>query len=647
MRKRALYITAFLGLSFLSILTAYVVLFEPAIKDLTGTQITVFRPENELKDTQNGRDILRIRKTLDTSTLETEQALQAFDAKTKPSLTPTEAAFRLFTLRSLAKDKKEYQLAKEYTQKLNQLSEQEDLTWLTLVMMIDESTNLARRGEIQQGTKLINQAIRLATERHILYLLPKAHNTAGFLSNADNQLMDAQRHFMLGIDVSKRIGDEKLLGTFYNNLGLLYLHIENWEKALEFMGKARTVAPQRSRERNGLLQLIHLNEAYVYYKLNNAEKLRESYDASLKYYDEKTANPRRKILQIKGETLLHLSSKQYLKTVETSSRCLAAPEIFELPIQQGQCQLIKSKALQELGHLQKALYNVDDSIATFSSINHKRWLIRAYEQKADILELLGKVDDALAMYKQYYEQDKQHLLSKVYDLEHAFVTQHIRQEKDLLNIQNQLGAAQLAKEKLRFQIACTWILIAVIAIIYAFRRTSHIKSENKELHDLSYIDELTKLHNRRHYQRQLTSDDILSREQQYQIALFDLDNFKSVNDTFGHDVGDEVLIETAKRLSGLVSGTELLIRWGGEEFLVLIRSDDHLKTRINAMLKCINSEAFLTQAGALDITVSIGVSKPAVPNELCDSDDSFRKADQNLYEAKRSGKNRAVFPKRE
>ncbi|KJY79798.1 tetratricopeptide repeat-containing diguanylate cyclase [Vibrio nigripulchritudo] len=644
MRKSVLFFLACIGLVILSVLTAYVVLFEPSIKDIRGAQVKAFNPEDTLANTENGREILRIRKLLDASPKDAQAEMVAFDKNSKATLTPTENAYRLFTLRSIASDKNEPEVANEYTQKLYQLAETEDLPWLTLVMMIDKSTNLARKGEIQDATKLINEAIKYGTERHILYLLPKAHNTAGFLSNADNQLMDAQRHFLLGIQVSKRIGDDKLLGTFYNNLGLLYLHIEKWDKALDFMEKARKAPTPPGRDLNSLHQVIHLNEAYIYYQLNNLEKLRESFEAASRYYDEKTSRPRHNILQIKGETLLYIANKQYDKTIEAAERCLDAPKIFELPIQQGQCQLIKSKALLEQNQYQKALYGVEDSIATFSSINHKRWLIKAYEQKADILEALGDTDRALTMYKQYYKQDKAHLLSQVYDLEHAFVTQHIRQEKELLNIENKLAAAQLAKEKLRFQIACTWILIAAITIIYAFRKTSHVQNKNAELQNLSFVDELTTLHNRRYYTQQLETCQEIDGEIGYRIALFDLDNFKSVNDTYGHDVGDEVLVETASRLKELVSNTEMLIRWGGEEFLVLMRDDEHIGTRVDAMLDAIGLTAFSTQAGPLNITASIGVSPVALPASLAQDDGFFRKADQNLYEAKRSGKNRAIFP---
>lgn len=647
MKKGVLFFISCSGLMLLSVLTVYVIFFEPSIQNLSNTQIKVYHPKNELAKTETGRKIVEITNLLESRPKEGQQALLAFEKTIENEISALESTYFTLAQRINAINNKDSALTKSINLRLEELSDNRNLYWLKIQLLIEKSSEISRQGNLATASKLIRQAISESKRHHFLFLLPSAYNVAGYISNAENLLMDAQTYFMKGIEVSNRIGDTSYLIRFYNNIGILYLHIEKWTKALEYLDKAQHSPIPYGLEANRVLQVIHLNKAFIYSKLNDLENMTASYEESLKYYDDRHANPNLKTLKLKGDTQYYVFSKQYKQAINAANTCSQYSESFKYPLQLGQCQIQKAEAQLKLGDYQEALYTIEDTIVTFSSINHKRWLIKAYEKKADILEALGETGKALLMYKQYYEQDKNHLLSKVYDLEHAFVTQHMRQEQDLLNVQNQLGAAQLAKEKLRFQIACTWIFIALIFIIFALRKASLIKNENKELHDLSYIDELTKLHNRRHYQRQLSSDDILSREQHYQIALFDLDNFKSVNDTFGHDVGDEVLTETAKRLSGLVSGAELLIRWGGEEFLVLMRSDDHIETRINAMLKCINSEAFLTQAGALDITVSIGVSKPALPSKLCDSDDSFRKADQNLYEAKRSGKNRAVFPKSE
>ncbi|CCN34672.1 conserved exported hypothetical protein [Vibrio nigripulchritudo SO65] len=644
MRKSVLFFLACVGLVILSVLTAYVVLFEPSIRNLDGVNIKAYHPHDELESTQNGKALLDIIQVLESSVQDAERQLAEFDKSFSNDLAPNEAVQRLLILRIIATENGNNELTKQYTAQLERLSSNDHLLWLKIQLMIEESDYIGRRGKTHEATQIINKAINLANEHAFHFLLPRAHNVAGFLSNADNQLMEAQRHFMSGINVSNKIGDTSYLVRFYNNIGLLYLHIEKWNKALEFLDKALNAPIPSSLDENYLLQVLYLNKTYIYTQMNDVDNARDSYRTSLQYYDAAKASPRLKLIKLKGDARYNLFVGKYSDAIEAAEQCIHTHKAFDYPLQQGQCQLLKAKSLLKQEDFSSALAAIEDSIVTFSSISHKRWLIRSYKQKAIILDALGNKPDALKMYKRYYEQEKNQLLSQVYDLEHAFVTQHIRQEKELLNIENELAAAQLAKEKLRFQIACTWILIAAITIIYAFRKTSHVQNKNAELQNLSFVDELTTLHNRRYYTQQLETCQEIDGEIGYRIALFDLDNFKSVNDTYGHDVGDEVLVETASRLKELVSNTEMLIRWGGEEFLVLMRDDEHIGTRVDAMLDAIGLTAFSTQAGPLNITASIGVSPVALPASLAQDDGFFRKADQNLYEAKRSGKNRAIFP---
>lgn len=181
-------------------------------------------------------------------------------------------------------------------------------------------------------------------------------------------------------------------------------------------------------------------------------------------------------------------------------------------------------------------------------------------------------------------------------------------------------------------------------LLLVVRQVVKIRKTNKELETLSYIDTLTGLYNRRYYYQQLTQCNAINAKNKYRIILFDIDNFKLVNDQYGHDIGDEVLVEMSNRISLSLLDKELLTRWGGEEFLALLEDNEQLISRVEAIRKTISEQPFLTKAGELPITSSIGVSFSALPSEIDGNDDYFRKADKNLYEAKRSGKNKAIFP---
>jgi len=124
------------------------------------------------------------------------------------------------------------------------------------------------------------------------------------------------------------------------------------------------------------------------------------------------------------------------------------------------------------------------------------------------------------------------------------------------------------------------------------------------------------------------------------LLVLDIDHFKRVNDSCGHDVGDRVLQELAVLLRRQLRSTDWLVRWGGEEFLVLLPSvrGDHVAALAEGLRNAVESHAFEPGVPA-PVTVSVGVALRG-PGE--DFDALFKRADAALYEAKRAGRNRVV-----
>ena len=163
---------------------------------------------------------------------------------------------------------------------------------------------------------------------------------------------------------------------------------------------------------------------------------------------------------------------------------------------------------------------------------------------------------------------------------------------------------------------------------------------------LAVTDELTGLYNRRYFDRHLAVMLHKAQNQDRDMALMilDIDHFKAVNDTYGHDVGDAVLREFAGRLRRNIRGVDLACRFGGEEFVVLMPDTDFRQAELVAerVRQSIAERAFEVNAGRpLSVTVSAGA---ALNESAADTPETLiKRADVALYRAKREGRNRVVF----
>jgi two-component system cell cycle response regulator len=178
------------------------------------------------------------------------------------------------------------------------------------------------------------------------------------------------------------------------------------------------------------------------------------------------------------------------------------------------------------------------------------------------------------------------------------------------------------------------------------RYSDHLRSNVQQSLELAITDSLTGLHNRRYLETHLQTlyEQASSRGKPLSVLVLDIDFFKAVNDTHGHDAGDEVLKEFANRMRKNVRGIDLVCRLGGEEFVVVMPDTDLTVASIvgERVRQTVASERFSVQKGskALDVTVSIGLS--AYHPSMTGPEDLLKKADEALYRAKREGRNRLV-----
>ena len=165
---------------------------------------------------------------------------------------------------------------------------------------------------------------------------------------------------------------------------------------------------------------------------------------------------------------------------------------------------------------------------------------------------------------------------------------------------------------------------------------------------MALTDPLTGVGNRRLLTRQLEYHllDASARHGGVCFVMLDIDHFKKVNDTHGHDVGDEILIGFTRRVRRTVRPTDLVARMGGEEFGIIMhytRAENFRNSTLERLLDNINQRPFKTTVGDLKVTASIGVCFYRGVGEQPSVQNLIKCADEKLYEAKAKGRNQIVF----
>jgi len=178
------------------------------------------------------------------------------------------------------------------------------------------------------------------------------------------------------------------------------------------------------------------------------------------------------------------------------------------------------------------------------------------------------------------------------------------------------------------------------------RYNEHLRASVTQTIEMAVTDGLTGLHNRRYLDSHLQTlfDRAVARRRPLSVMITDLDRFKRINDEFGHDCGDDVLREFARRLRKNIRGIDLACRFGGEEFVVVMPDTEpgvaeKVAERVRAEIA---QTPFLLSSGgsSIEVTVSVGVS--SLRRGADTVAEMMKRADLALYEAKGSGRNRVV-----
>ncbi|HLO94596.1 MAG TPA: GGDEF domain-containing protein, partial [Burkholderiaceae bacterium] len=312
-------------------------------------------------------------------------------------------------------------------------------------------------------------------------------------------------------------------------------------------------------------------------------------------------------------------------------------------------------ALIHTGQVAQGRHEVETGFKLTIDTGSSTGLDALYEEYGRALHDVGLTQDAVQAYlkerqyrRQLYRDD---LRKTVLEAQEALEADRRSREIELLNRDMSLKNEQLRASQLEFRL---WLLMGgcVLAagalLLLAYRRVRRtnmaLQSTNERLKVQSERDPLTGLANRRHFQAA-----IRQREEQDQLRgsvfLIDIDHFKRINDQYGHAAGDTVLVEVSRRLRQALREEDLIVRWGGEEFLIVIKSSDpvfaqHLGQRL---LEAIGGQPVTHERHTVPVTASIGfASLPVEPHGVSlHWERAIDMVDTLMYMAKAHGRNKA------
>lgn len=194
-----------------------------------------------------------------------------------------------------------------------------------------------------------------------------------------------------------------------------------------------------------------------------------------------------------------------------------------------------------------------------------------------------------------------------------------------------------------FNSICTFLFLILFSLIYVIEMRwtyAKLRHQNTILEQLANTDPLTGLYNRR--SMQLFIEQALASDSNFALIMGDIDNFKNINDTYGHDFGDVALHDIAQIAVTQVGEHGYVCRWGGEELLILISNSTHEQTYqiAEGIRHHVADHDFETGNQQIHCTLTLGI---AIYQRGMSIEETITQADANLYRGKRSGKNKVVM----
>ena len=444
----------------------------------------------------------------------------------------------------------------------------------------------------------------------------------------------AERLYVETGDLYQQAGVLSLIGAIHGSS-------KQYERALEVYERAYRVSTQAGSGRGQAVVLMNLGKTH--YDLANYDAALDHYERSLAQYTELQAQG----IGIRPDAIQFARMGVADALLRQGKPADAIERVQTVLAEADEASLIFQNGLGILGEAHLLRGDLDDAETHLTRALAEAQRTQRPAKQIDVLRLLsqlavrrGQTQRALALQRTVNE-----LNLDIYNERNSAELARLeaRYENDLRDQQIQLQALAIQRNQL-WLLAVSAVAVAAllaVGVIFWLYRTK--RRANRELQTLAETDPLTGLLNRRSMTAFLgaLTDDV---REESAVCLIDLDDFKQVNDRYGHDVGDRLLVAVAETVESGLRSTDRVARWGGEEFLAALtgRTHEHAAAIAERLCRQIQRMAFESAPGD-DFAVSASLGLAYFDAGVA-TDEVLRRADKAMYHAKAKGKNRvSVF----
>jgi diguanylate cyclase (GGDEF)-like protein len=514
-------------------------------------------------------------------------------------------------------------------------------------------------GNYAKALNYLYEAAELMKLNNMKLMLADVLNIIG---NCEARLLNYQKSVEAYTDAMKIFRElEDVPGITFslNNIAITFEQMGNEQKQLEYYNKALEFARENGFDHGQALALANIGAYYLENEeLDRADELLR--EALL--INQKTDR-----IDFNGFIYFKLAEVDkergdFKRALEKAERALEIASQIQLGGDILKATILKADIKNRIGNSKEALELINQAMEQSRELGNKPLEIQALKIKSEILKSMGRFEDSVTALEKhielYKDSDDEKAKRVVHEMQARFDLDQKENQIDLLNSRAEIKELQLQQKETVQAVLIAGLILALLGLstIYYFFRSStkarrEIAEKNNALEDayakmehLANSDTLTGLVNRRAFH------DILNYEQNRQertdmpmcLVIADIDRFKLINDNYGHDIGDQVLIWLAAIMRGKIRAQDTLCRWGGEEFLILmpdttLEQGVHSAERIRETLQTVRFRQFGVE---LDVTLTFGVAQF---NRDDDPRTIINQADQALYRGKHMGRN-AVIP---